>query len=123
MENKKMTKKDYYATLLALDEVKSNPDLVSFINHEIDLLAKKASGASDKPTAKQKENANYKVAILSAMEDGKSYTITEMSKTFTELADLSPNRISALVTQLKNEGKVVRTEEKRVAYFSKAQED
>ena len=36
-----------------------------------------------------------------------------------ELADLSNQRVSALVRQLKEEGFVERTEEKRKAYFSK----
>ena len=36
-----------------------------------------------------------------------------------ELADLSNQRVSALVRQLKEDGLVLREEEKRKAYFSK----
>ena len=53
------------------------------------------------------------------MEVGKKYTITDLMKEVVELADLSNQRVSALVRQLKEEGLVERTEEKRKAYFSK----
>ena len=58
-------------------------------------------------------------AILSFMEVGKKYTISELMKEVVELADLSNQRVSALVRQLKDSGLVERTEEKRKAYFSK----
>ena len=61
----------------------------------------------------------YKGAILDFMEVGKKYTISELMKEVVELADLSNQRVSALVRQLKDDGLVERTEEKRKAYFSK----
>lgn len=97
----------------------TDPAEIAFVDHELELLAKKNSSDA-KPTAKQTENDGYKKAILDAMEDGVAYRVMDMAKNFIALADLSPNRISALVTQLKNDGKIVRTEEKRVAYFTKA---
>ena len=62
MENKKMTKRDYFTALLEIEEVKSNDAMVEFIEHELELLAKKNS-SERKPTAVQKENADLKVAI------------------------------------------------------------
>ncbi len=116
---KKMTKRDYFNSLLALDEVKSNPKLVDFINHELELLDKKNS-ADKKPTAQQTANDSIKVAILDNMVEGKMYTITDIIKSVPECAELTNQRVSALVRQLKDEGKVVRTEDKRKAYFSLA---
>lgn len=116
---KKMTKRDHYNALLTLAEVKANPALVEFINHELELLDKK--NASDKkPTAQQTANDAIKVAILDNMISGKMYTITDIIKSVPECADLTNQRVSALVRQLKDEGKVVRTEDKRKAYFSLA---
>ena len=80
----------------------------------------KKNSAERKPTATQTENAGLKVAILDAMEEGKQYTITDLMKSVPELADLSNQRVSAIVRQLKDEGEVVREEIKRKAYFSKA---
>ena len=117
MTNKKMTKRDYYNTLLALDEVKSNPTLVDFINHELELLAKKNS-AEKKPTAVQVANEGIKEVILETLADsGKMMTISEMQKANEELGELSNQRISALVRQMLADGKVERIEDKRKAYF------
>lgn len=116
---KKMTKRDYFNSLLALDEVKANPDYVAFINHELELLDKKNS-ADKKPTAQQTANDAIKVAILDNMVAGKMYTITDIIKSVPECADLTNQRVSALVRQLRDEGMVVRTEDKRKAYFSLA---
>jgi DNA-binding transcriptional regulator GbsR (MarR family) len=54
------------------------------------------------------------------MEDGKAYTIGDLMKEVPELADLTNQRVSALVRQLKDDGLVVREEIKRKAYFTKA---
>ena len=117
MTNKKMTKRDYYNALLALKEVKGNEELVKFINHELELLAKKNS-AEKKPTAVQIANENIKEAILDTLkENGGMMTISEMQKANAELGEMSNQRISALVRQLKEDGKVERIEDKRKAYF------
>ena len=44
-------------------------------------------------------------------------TISEMQKVNAELGEMSNQRISALVRQLINDGKVERIEDKRKAYF------
>lgn len=118
MSTKKITKRENYNTLLGLDEVKSNSTLVEFINHEIELLDRKNS-KDKKPSANQVANEGIKGAIIEFMEDGVQYTITDINKGCEVCADLSNQRISALVRQLKDEGKVVREEIKGKAYFSK----
>ena len=117
MTNKKMTKRDYYNALLALKEVKGNEELVKFINHELELLAKKNS-AEKKPTAVQIANENIKEVILETLkQNGGMMTISEMQKANAELGEMSNQRISALIRQLKEDGKVERIEDKRKAYF------
>lgn len=114
---KKMTKRDYFNQLLAIAEVKANAELEKFINHELELLAKKNS-AERKPTAVQIANENTKAAILETLvESGKMMTISEIQKANDELGEMSNQRLSALVRQLKEDGKVERIEEKRKAYF------
>lgn len=80
-------------------------------------IAKKNS-AERKPTATQTANAGFKVAIENGMELGKKYTITDLIKSISELADLSNQRVSAIVRQMVESGTVVREEIKRKAYFS-----
>lgn len=119
MNAKKPTKRENFSALLNLAEVKANPKLVEFINHEIELLEKKNS-AEKKPTAQQTANEAIKSAILAAMVEGAKYTITDLIKNVPECADLTNQRVSALVRQLVDERKVVRSEDKRKAYFSLA---
>ena len=119
MTNKKITKRDYFNTLLGIAEVKANPELVKFIEHELELLAKKNASGENKMTASQKANEGVKSEILECManEPNRLFTITEMIKEFECCKDLSLPKVTALVTQLKNEDKVVRVKEKRKAYF------
>lgn len=117
MANKKTTKKDNFKTLLTLAEVKANADLVKFIEHEIELLEKKNS-ADKKPTAQQTANEAIKADILATMEEGKLYTITELMKIVPSCADLTNQRVSALVRQMLGTS-IERVEDKRKAYFKK----
>ena len=117
--SQKLTKAQKYAMLKAIPAVAENSVLVEFIEHEMELLAKKNS-AEKKPTAQQTANEGIKSAIVEGMEKGKKYTITELIKSVPACADLTNQRVSNLVRQLVTEGKVVRTEEKRKAYFSLA---
>ena len=116
---KKMTKREYFNVLLSLDEVKANSELVDFINHELELLAKK-NASEKKLTPTQKENLNIQEAILNYMEDDVLYTITDFIKTIPECAEMSNQRVSAIVRIMREEKKVERIEEKRKAYFRKA---
>ena len=119
---KKMTKKEIFAQILNNYDLKA--DEIDFINHEIELLEKRNSNGGDKkPTAKQLENADLKTVILDFLADNPDdkFTITDMWKKIPVLAnntEMSNQRISAIVNQLKKENLVVRVEDKRKAYFS-----
>ena len=113
----KMTKRDYFNRILAY----AHEEDKEFILHELELLAKKNERKSSKPSAKQLANAELMNVIYNAMEDGKSYTVTELHKAIPELAEFSGNKVSALVRGLRLDGRVVRTEVKGKAYFTKAQ--
>lgn len=117
MANKKMTKRDYFNALLTIKEVADNSAMVDFINHELELLEKKNS-AERKPTAQQTANEAVKVAILEGMENGKLYTITDMIKEIPACAEMTNQRVSALVRQMLDTS-IERVEEKRKAYFRK----
>ena len=92
----------------------------AFLEGRIAQLDKKSSSKSDKPTATQKANAELKDKILAEMESGKSYTISDMLKVLPCCAELSNQKVSAIMKQLVEGNLVVRTEDKRKAYFSKA---
>ena len=117
MTNKKVTKREKFEMLKALSEVKANPMLTEFIDHELELLAKK-NASEKKPTAQQMANEGLKQTIVDVLTDnGGLMTVTDVQKASAELSELSNQRISALLRQLKDDGKVERVEDKRKAYF------
>ena len=119
--NRKPTKRDRFNALLNIDAVKNDADLVAFIEHEIELLDKKNT-AERKPTAKQVENAGFKADILAWMEPDTKYLSADVAKGVPSIiaAGISVNRVTAMLTQLVNDGAVIRTEDKRKSYYSLA---
>lgn len=112
----KMTKKDYFNQLLAIKEVSANEGLVGFINHEIELLAKK-SGKSGQ-TKTQKENEVILKTIVECLAtDRTPMTITELQGAYTKLADFSNQKLSALMKKLVDNGTVTKTIDKKKSYF------
>ena len=115
MSNKKMTKREMF------EQIKANYKLtdaeVAFIDHELELLAKKNS-SEKKPTAQQVANEGLKSTIIKVLTDnGGLMTVTDIQKSCAELSELSNQRISALLRQMRDDGKVERVEDKRKAYF------
>lgn len=124
----KMTKKDFFKLLVGIVEKTENFDkkteTLDFINHEIELLNKKSSAPGKKKTAHIKENEELMELIGIALElFGKPVTVTTMIKENSEMSKLSSQKLSALLKKMIETGKVVRTVEKRVPYFSLAKEE
>lgn len=115
----KLTKKEKFAMLKAIPAVAENPILVDFIDHEVELLNKKNT-SEKKPTAKQIANAAVQNEILDFMEVGHLYTVSELMKSVPALDGCSNQYASSQVRALVNAGVLVRTEDKRKAYFSLA---
>ena len=119
MNEKKLTKREKFEMIAKIGEVASNPILAEFVEHELDLLAKKNASGNGKMTATQKANEELKSAILEEMakEPNRLFSISEMIKVFECCNDLSLPKVTAVVTQLSKANAVERVEEKRKAYF------
>ena len=89
-------------------------DLADFVDGRIALLDKHAK-AERKPTTKQIENEGFKTDILNWMEPDVAYTAGDVLKGVPSIvaAGMSINRVSALMTQLKDAGAVSVAVEKR----------
>ena len=102
-------------------------DAQAFLDERIAITEKKnasGSGADRKPTKTQLENEGIKDTILSALSAiGKPATIADVQKSSADLADFTNQKISALLTQLVKNGKVVRSEVKGKAHFTLATEE
>lgn len=109
---KKMTKKEMFTAMLA--KYAFNEEEKAFIEHELELLAKKNS-AERGQTKTQKENAVLQQKILETLEPNVLYTVSDLCK----LMGIESNqKMTHLLTPLADEGKLVRTVEKRRAYYS-----
>ena len=110
------TKREMFTAIKEV--VADNAEMVAFLDKEIELLNRKRSG-SRKPTERQLENENYKAEILKAMTIAdRPLTIKELCEECPSIAKLSNQRITHMLTALREDGKVVRTMVKRVAHFS-----
>lgn len=123
MENtvKKVTKKDYFAGLKVIVEnsaVENKDELVAFIDREVELLNKRNASRTDKPTKKQTENnAIVKIIYDTLVYLGKASTIETIKDADADLSELTPQKISALLKKLVDAGKVVKSYEKKKAYY------
>jgi len=119
MAEKKMTKRDHFNKLLAIDEVARDEKLVKFIEHELELLAKKNASGEGKQTATQKANEEIKNGIVEELENEpeRLFTITEMIKEFDCCKPFVNQKISNLANQLVKENRIAKIEEKRKSFF------
>ena len=118
---KRVTKRERFNVLREMAVAANKPELVDFIDHELALLEKK-NAADRKPTAKAVENGSLREAIVSVMERGKLYSLSELAAAVPALNGSTPQRMSGLVKPL-TEGDapaLVKTIDKRKAYFSLA---
>ena len=124
MAEKKITIKEQFVAIQAFLAEQGKDEWANFIGGRIEILDKKTATKSKAATAKQAENEVLKENIVKALADiGKAANITELKeglKTYDENEYTTP-KISALLKQLKDEGKVVRTLEKKTPYFAVAE--
>ena len=119
----KKTIKDYYNDAIEVAKNAERDDLVEFFEGRIAALEKKSENR--KPTAKQEQNEDYKEIIVDVLTNSDTgMTIKEIvaaAGTRLEGAD-STSKMSSLLRQLRLDGKVERTYDKKVAYFSAVKE-
>ena len=118
----KITKRDNFISIIEVLKGAERTDLVEVMEHEIELLDKKK--ASGKMTKTQVANEDIKALIIEELTRlAKPVSITELISESAEIAEKCGNsnqKVSALMTQLKNAGVVVRTTEGKKALFSVA---
>lgn len=122
MAEKKITKREKFEMVKAL--IPDHPDLVEFIDHEIELLSRKASkSATLTPAQKDALAVAEIVKDILAGADGKGMTVGAIikDKRIAEYVKADGNSVSSqMVTAIftKNPSDFVRTIEKKVAYYS-----
>lgn len=111
-----MTKKEMFTEIRKV--VINNEEMVAFIDHEIELLSRKAS-SSRKPTKTQIENDAYKATIIEYLTTvDKSMTIKEMQSEITDISELTNQRITHMLTDLVKAETLTKEYVKKVPYYS-----
>lgn len=116
--SKKMTNKQMFEQILAK---LTDAAEVEFIQHQIDMLNKRAENKTSKPTEKQIEGKKMRDAIVAFLADfGDGMTISEMLVTIPACANKSNQCVTQHLTQLVKADEVIRYEVKGKAYFKVA---
>ena len=125
MAEKKITKRERFEQIKGL--IADHPDLVEFVDHEIELLSRKASKSATATPAQKDAIAIAEIVkdILAEATDPKGMTVgavlkDERIKSYVRHNgdSVSSQVITAIFT--KNPKDFVRTVEKKVAYYSLA---
>lgn len=117
--SKKLTQKEILELMLKEDVIANSPTYREYCEKALERLEKKSAGAK-KPTATQLANIALKEDIVGTMEKNRLYTITELIKEIPCCADLTNQKVSALMKQLIDVGAVVKTVDKGKSLFSLA---
>ena len=117
----KITKREVIGMMMKEEVVKANPTYVAYLENELALLDKKAQ--NKKATKTQEQNVGIKATILEVLATIGSGTVTDIQNANEELSTLSNQKVSALVRQLVDSEKVVRTTDKKKSIFSLAESE
>lgn len=116
-----MTKREMYTMTINILNETSAPEkdeLIAGLQHEIDLLNSKSS-ASRKPTKTQIENDGFKATIVAHLSlADTSKTIKELQSEISDLATLSNQRITHMLTDLVKAGTLTKDYVKKTPYYS-----
>lgn len=97
-------------------ETISIEDVIKFLNHEMELVSRKRSNGNSKPTAKQAEQDAMREKILAFLRENGTSTATDIQNALS----ISNQRVNGLMRPLVKSGEIIRTEDKKKAYFSVA---
>lgn len=111
-----MTKKEMFNEIRNV--VINNEEMVAFIDHEIELLNRKSSSPK-KPTKTQVENDVFKATIVEYLTKADApKTIKEMQAEIADIASLSNQRVTHMLTDLVKNGTLAKEYVKKTPYYS-----
>ena len=99
-----------------MDDAISADDVVKFMEHEMELVSRKRSSGNSKPTAKQAEQDAMREKILAFLRENGTSTATDIQNALS----ISNQRVNGLMRPLVKSDEIIRTEDKKKAYFSVA---
>ena len=123
MAEKKITKKMVVEMMLADEKIVANEVFKAYLKNELELLKKKSE--NKKATKNQEANVAIKTDMLEVMAHMAPSTATEIMNAMKSVdtekyATLTNQRVSALLRQLSEDNKVVKSVDKKGSKFALA---
>lgn len=120
MADVKVTQREYFAGIVAVlngEESKfSNEELINFIEGRVAQLDRKAS---NKKAKVNEADVALAEAITEVLADGSRKTVTEMQKANAALAEVSNQKVTAILGRMKTDGLVDKVKDKKnTLYFA-----
>lgn len=117
MANTKKTQKDFFNDIVALAEANGRDDIVEFAKGRIEVLENKSK--NKKPTKTQVENEALKEEIYAVLTN-EGATVSEIISKSNAFTGMNTQKLTPQLTKLVNEGRAVKTMDKKRALFSLA---
>lgn len=120
MADVKVTQREYFAGIVAVlngEESKfSNEELINFIEGRVAQLDRKAS---NKKAKTNEADVTLVEAITDVLADGSRKTVTEMQKADAALAEVSNQKVTAVLRKMQADGLVDKVKDKKnTLYFA-----
>jgi hypothetical protein len=111
MEDKKLTKKDYYNEILSiLTEKDESQELIDFVQNQIDTLDKRAEKAKERAAEKRAEGDELRETVKSVLTN--DFQTVENIVSAINDEEVSKAKVIARLTQLVTLGEVEKTDVK-----------
>ena len=119
MAEKKITKREMFEMIKEVPGVAENEDMVTFLDHEIELLKKKNTKTGErKLTKRQEENIVLTEKLVTFLTAKASpVSIKQIQTEVEDMAELSNQRLAHLLTPLVKDGRVEKTSEKGLTLY------
>ena len=120
MADVKVTQREYFAGIVAVlngEETEfSNEELINFIEGRVAQLDRKAS---NKKAKTNEADVTLVEAITDVLADGSRKTVTEMQKADAALAEVSNQKVTAILRKMQADGLVDKVKDKKnTLYFA-----
>lgn len=118
MATKKITKTDNFNAIREILVNADKPELVAFVDHELELIARKAERRSNTPTKAQVAGTILRQAVLDLLQtEGKSMRIVDIVAALPTDLEATPGKVSYQLGILIGEHSIEKEVIKRVNYY------
>lgn len=118
MATTKITKADNFNAIREILVNADKPELVAFVDHELELIANKAKKRASTPTKAQKAGAEICTAVLNVLQNtDKALRIPEIVSMLPAELEATSGKVSYQLGVLIGENRVEKVVDKRINYY------